>query len=147
MIVSASLRPIVNELNAPFWEGARAGELKLPHCTRTGRAFWPPSPLSPFAENAQVEWRSVAPRGVVRALCVYRRVFLKEFEPLAPFGVALVELDGGVRLQAHVPEPFGERPLRAGDAVSLSFRVLVEGGAPALVAEWSAEVHISGRSA
>lgn len=123
---------IVNSLNAPFWEGARAGELRLPHCAATNRAFWPPSPVSPYSENAAVEWRSVAPRGIVQAFCVYRRVFLKAFEPLAPFAVALVELEGGARLQAHVLDPDA---LQAGDRVKLGFRVLVEGGAPALTAE------------
>jgi uncharacterized OB-fold protein len=124
--------PIINELNAPFWDAARAGELKLPHCAATNRAFWPPSPISPYSENAAVEWRSVDPRGVVRALCVYRRVFLKAFEPLAPFAIALVELGGGARLQAHLSDPGA---LQVGDRVKLEFRVLVEGGAPALTAE------------
>lgn len=132
--MSERLQPIVNDLNAPFWAAARAGELKLPYCVRTGRAFWPPSPLSPYAEDAEVEWRRVARRGVVRALCIYRRVFLKAFEPLAPFGIALVETENGVRLQAHVSKPLGERPLQAGDAVMLGFRVLIEGGEPVLVA-------------
>jgi len=129
-----SEQPIMNELNAPFWEAARSGDLKLPHCGVTGRAFWPPSPISPYDENAVVEWRIVAPRGVVRALCVYRRVFLKAFEPLAPFAIALVEIDGGARLQAHVSDPHA---LRAGDGVRLGFRVLVDGGSPALVADRS----------
>lgn len=129
-----SEQPIINELNAPFWEAARAGDLKLPYCGATGRTFWPPSPISPYDENAAVSWRSVAPRGVVRALCIYRRVFLKAFEPLAPFAIALVEIDGGARLQAHVSEP---RALRAGDNVRLGFRVLVDGGSPALVADRS----------
>lgn len=127
-----SEQPIINELNAPFWEAARTGDLKLPHCASTNRAFWPPSPVSPYAESAAVEWRSAAPRGVVRALCVYRRVFLKAFEPLAPFAIVLVELEGGARLQAHVSDP---QALQAGDEVKLGFRVLVEGGAPALTAE------------
>jgi hypothetical protein len=41
-----------------------------------------------------------------------------------------------MRLQAHVSKPLGERPLQAGDAVMLGFRVLIEGGEPALVAEF-----------
>lgn len=125
-------QPIINELNAAFWEAARAGNLKLPHCGITNRAFWPPSPVSPYAEHAAVEWRSIAPRGTVRAFCVYRRVFLKAFEPLAPFSIALVELEGGARLQAHVSDPLA---LQAGDQVKLGFRVLVDGGPPALTAE------------
>lgn len=125
-------QPIINELNAPFWQAARCGDLSVPHCSATGRPFWPPSPISPYAEGSDVEWRNVAQCGVVRASCIYRRVFLKAFEPLAPYAIVLVELEGGARLHAHVSDP---QSVRAGDRVKLGFRVLVEGGSPALVAE------------
>lgn len=126
--------PIINALNAPFWDGANVGRLMLPHCAATGAAFWPPSPISPLREGAGVEWREVAPVGVVCAIAVYRRVFLKLFEPLTPFGVALVNV-GGARLQAHVPRAGSTSAPRPGDRVKLSFQVLVHDGAPALVAE------------
>ena len=124
----AAITPIINRLNRPFWDAAALGELRLPHCVSTGRAFWPPSPISPLAERGAVEWRPCAPLGVVKALAVYRRVFHPAFAPLTPFGVALVELDAGPRLQVHVRDPDGADAPRAGRRVRLVFdQILADG--------------------
>lgn len=128
------LSPIVNGLNAAFWEGARAGRLMLPRCAATGRAFWPPSPVSPFSAHSAIEWREVEARGVVRAVAVYRRVFIKAFEALAPYGVALVEVQDGVRLLAHMRSPDAADAVRAGERAILAFEPLLPGSAPALIA-------------
>jgi uncharacterized OB-fold protein len=129
--MSEHIAPLINTLNAPFWEGARAGRLMLPHCEATNRAFWPPSPVSPYRAGAAIVWREVRPQGAVTALAIYRRVFLKAFEPLTPYGIAMVEVEEGVRLQAHVSNPAS---LSAGDQAALSFRVLIAGNEPVLVA-------------
>ncbi|MBN8605560.1 MAG: OB-fold domain-containing protein [Caulobacterales bacterium] len=133
--MSDDLQPIINDLNAPFWAGAREGKLVLPYCVATQRPFWPPSPMSPWAEHAAIGWREAPARGVVRAMGVYRRVFLKAFEPLAPYAIALVELAENVRLHAHVADAHGANAPKVGDAVRLHFRVLIESGQPVLCAE------------
>lgn len=120
--------PPINTLNAPFWEGARAGRLVLPHCAASGRAFWPPAPVSPFAGAAGVIWQEVAPEGLLRACVTYERVFQVSFQPLAPYHVALVELPAGPRLQAFLDG--GVAPLAIGTLVRLGFRSLVEGTHP-----------------
>lgn len=119
--------PIVNRLNRPFWDGADAGTLRLPVCRETGRAFWPPSPISPFGDGG-VEWRDVDPAGTVRALAVYRRPFLPAFAALLPYGIALIELDAGPRLQVHVPDPDAADAPRTGDRVTIGFRAVLPGG-------------------
>jgi uncharacterized OB-fold protein len=123
-----SLKPIVNRLNRPFWDAAAKGELSLPHCAVTNRAFWPPSPISPFAEAAAVEWRACKPVGVIKAMVVYRRVFHPAFAALTPFGIALVELDCGPRLQAHVSTADDAQAPRAGQRVRLSFGPILPDG-------------------
>jgi uncharacterized OB-fold protein len=125
-----SLDPIVNRLNRPFWDAAAKGELSLPHCAVTGRAFWPPSPISPFAEGAAVQWRACEPFGVIKAMVAYRRVFHPAFASLTPFGVALVELECGPRLQAHVVAPDSRHAPRAGQRVRLTFRPILPDGPP-----------------
>ena len=118
-----------------FWEGAREGRLVLPYCTETQRPFWPPSPVSPWSEHAAVDWREWPARGGVRAIGVYRRVFVKAFEPLAPFAVALIEVAENARLQAHMGDADGANFPKVGDTVTMRFRVLIDNGAPALCAE------------
>lgn len=133
MNVDETIRPLVNALNRPFWDGAQAGELRLPWCAASARAFWPPSTHSPFTGGA-VEWRTAAPRGRLLSLVVYRRPFQQAFRHLMPFGVALVELADAVRLLAHVAQPDAPEAPRAGDAVELRFITLVDGSPPLPVA-------------
>ena len=127
------LDPIHNQLNAPFWAAAEAGRLTLPTCTATGRAFWPPSPVSPFVTSGAVEWRAFKAVGRLLSVVVYRRVFQRTFEPLTPYGVGLVELDCGPRLMAHVPNPDDPDAPRAGQRARLDFIRLFDGG-PAIPA-------------
>lgn len=114
---------IVNTLNAPHWQAAACGEFVLPFCVATARAFWPPSPLSPFVSQGKVEWRRLDPVGVITALSVYRRPFQKAFEPMLPYGIALVTLDAGPRLLAHVPKADEHDAPRRGDRVVLRHHI------------------------
>jgi hypothetical protein len=126
--VAEPIAPIVNELNAPFWAAAEEGRLVLPQCLTTGRAFWPPSPLSPFVSGGATGWSPAGGEGVLQALAVYRRVFQKAFEPFAPYGVGLVELDDGPRLQVFIFAPDDADAPKRGDRVRLSFaRLLADG--------------------
>ncbi len=131
--MSDGVLPLVNTLNAPFWDGVAQGRLVLPHCVATGRAFWPPSSLSPFS-GGQVEWRTVAPVGVLLARATYRRSFHKAFEALMPYAVGLVQLDCGPRLQTHIARPDDVSAPRDGHRVMLEFVRLVDVGAPVPVA-------------
>src|SRR5262245_16437422 len=116
-----SVAPLINDLNAPFWDAAEAGRLLLPFCVTTQRAFWPPSPLSPLATNGLVQWRPVEPTGTLRACVVYRRSFYKSFDSLMPYAVGLMELDAGPRLQAHISDPDSGKAPRNGDRVAIRF--------------------------
>jgi uncharacterized OB-fold protein len=131
--MSESAQPIVNDLNRPFWDGAEAGRLMLPHCVATGQAFWPPSPISPYPAGRAVEWREVAGQGTVLASVVCRRGFQKAFADLLPYGIAMIALDCGPRLQAHVEAPDAPDAPKAGSRVMLCFKALLEGGPPLLV--------------
>ena len=122
------IAPIINALNAPFWTAADEGRLLLPQCLTTGRAFWPPSPISPFVSGGATGWSPAGGEGRLRALAIYRRVFQKVLEPLLPYGVGLVELDEGPRLQAFLPAPDSADAPKPGDRVRLSFASLLPEG-------------------
>lgn len=123
--MTSSISPIINALNQPFWTAAEEGVLVLPFCTHTGRAFWPPGPVSPYQRGSDVAWRRVEPRGVLKALAVYQRSFLKSFEPFLPYGIGLVEVAPAVRLQVFVRDPLGPNAPQADDVVSLMFERLL----------------------
>ena len=127
--------PPINTLNAPFWSAANQGRLSLPFCVTSGRAFWPPSSFSPFVTGGGVEWRDADPVGVVVARVAWRRVFQKAFETRLPYGVALIELDAGPRLQAHLTHADAPASPAPGDRVTLRFERLFETGPAVPVAE------------
>jgi len=120
--MSENILPLINNLNGPFWKAAQEQRLELPFCITTGRSFWPPSLFSPFVTGGTVAWRSVAPSGKLLARVIYRRSFLKAFESLMPYGIGLVELDTGPRLQVFIAEPDGADAPQAGQRVGLEFR-------------------------
>lgn len=119
--------PLINELNAPFWAAAEEGRLLLPVCVASDRCFWPPSPVSPFVTSGAVGWRDSAGEGVLLGAVVYRRVFQKAFEAVVPYGVGLVELDEGPRLQAYVGDP-DSLACRPGERVVIAFERIIAGG-------------------
>jgi uncharacterized OB-fold protein len=122
------LRPIINDLNRPFWTAAEAGQLQLPYCALTGRFFWPPGPFSPFAFPGEMSWRGAERTGVLNAIVIYRRSFQKAFEAVMPYGVGLVSLTAGPRMQVHIPNPDGPEAPRAGDGVELYFASAIVAG-------------------
>ena len=128
--MSEPVAPVVNTLNAPFWDAAADGRFVLPHCTATGRAFWPPSPASPFVTGSAVAWRAVEPVGTLAAIAVYRRGFQKAFAHRMPYAVGLIALDCGARIQAHISNPDAPNAPRRGARVRIAFERLADGGPP-----------------
>lgn len=118
------IAPIVNQLSQPFWKAAAEGSLCLPFCDATEQFFWPPGPSSPFVTGGPVSWRESAAEGILRSQVVYRRAFQQALADRVPYGIALVEVQPGLRLQAHVPAPDGPEALFPGRRVKLGFRPL-----------------------
>lgn len=126
--MTVALQPAINDLNAPFWTASAQGRLALPHCLSSNRAFWPPSPTSPFVTEGAVDWRDVVPEGRLLSMVVYRRPYLAELSDQLPYGIALVEMVDDVRIFVHVRDPDGADMPAIGQPVSLVFRPLVDGG-------------------
>jgi len=90
--------PPASALGEPFWEGTRAGELRLPWCRSCGRAHWYPRVRCPHCRGADLEWRPSTGAGVVYAVSVQHRAGWMGLAERVPYAVAVVELDDGPRL-------------------------------------------------
>ena len=77
----------------PFFEGCRAGELRMQQCSETGRLIFPPRPMSPWAPHAPPGWTRVSGRGTIWSFVVPHPPLLPPFTELAPYNVILVALD------------------------------------------------------
>jgi uncharacterized OB-fold protein len=120
----ARFEPPVSEVAAPFWEATRDRRLVLPWCTACQRPVWYPREVCPGCLGSGLEWRESPGRGVVYACTVEHKAQTRALE--APYVVALVELDEGVRLLSNVvgcpPERVG-----VGDRVQVTWEALSDG--------------------
>ena len=87
------LLPPVDEVSRPFWEGCRAGELRVQRCSASGRLVFPPQVLSPFAPHAPLEWSAVSGSGTIWSFVVPHPPLLPAYAAVAPYNVIAVALD------------------------------------------------------
>ncbi len=87
------LLPLIDDEAAPFWEGARRGELRMQKCAESGRLIFPPRPISPVGTHSQPVWTHVYGRGTLWSFAVPHPPLLRQFAELAPYNVIVVALD------------------------------------------------------
>lgn len=94
--VETVLRPQVNRDTAFFWEGTRAGELRVQRCGACGVLRHPPGPVCPQCHAMRPAYDVVSGRGTVYSYVVHRHPPVPGKE--LPILLVLVELDEGVRM-------------------------------------------------
>jgi uncharacterized OB-fold protein len=94
---------------APYWAGVSAGELRLQRCDACGLAVFYPRAVCPHCGGASLSWFAAAGTGTVYSYTVVHRAF-GEFAGQAPFTVALVDLDEGVRMMTRIVGPSPAQP-------------------------------------
>jgi 3-oxo-4,17-pregnadiene-20-carboxyl-CoA hydratase alpha subunit len=93
---SQTLRPVISQDTAFFWEGTAEGELRIQHCPACGRLRHPPGPMCPSCGAEKQDWIVAGGRGTVFSYVVHHHPKVPGKQP--PFVVALVELEEGVRM-------------------------------------------------
>ena len=103
-------------VSAPFVEGLQQGEIRYQHCSACGAA----QTLARYACRAcgstELQWRTARGAGRVYSVTTVARAPSDEFRPLAPYALAIVELDEGPRLMGHATAD-----ARIGDRVIAGF--------------------------
>lgn len=84
-----------------FWDAANEGRLVVQYDPAAQRwQFWP-RPASLETGRRNLEWREVTGRGAVYSFTV-THVPMAGFEDRAPYAIALIDLDEGVRILANL---------------------------------------------
>jgi uncharacterized OB-fold protein len=98
--VTGAAGPRDDGLDAPHWAGLRAGEVRVPRCTRCAHWIWAPQPLCPRCHSFDLTWTAVDPAGSVYSWTRTWQPFTPELSGHLPFTVILAELPsaGGRRL-------------------------------------------------
>ena len=121
-----------------FWDGTRAGELRLQRCRTCGGTYFPPRPFCPDCASRDVEVYAASGRGSLLSYVINHRPH-PSFD--GPYAIALVKLDEGPTLMSNIvdcpqtPEALVlDMPLevvfdRQNDAITLPLFRPAEGGA------------------
>jgi uncharacterized OB-fold protein len=114
------LLPVVDEYSQPFWDGALADELRVQRCGGCGRLRFPPRPMCPWCQSLDAAWETMSGRGTIYSFVVSHPPLLPQFAEVAPYNVALVELDEDptIRLVGNVVGSPGE-PINSVDPATL----------------------------
>ncbi len=96
------IEPLASEVAGPFWEATREQQLVLQWCVACDRAIFYPREVCPGCLGTDLEWRPASGDGTVYAVTVEHRPQNPAMRELAPYTVALVDLDEGVRMLSSV---------------------------------------------
>ena len=82
-----------------YWEGAKAGELRLQRCDDCRHTYFPPRPFCPACASRKVSVFRATGRGRLFSYVINHRP-APGFT--APYSIAVVELDEGPRLMTNI---------------------------------------------
>lgn len=90
--------PHATDTSRPFWEGLRAGEVRLQRCRDCSRWIFYPRTNCPGCLSNDLAWETVSGRGQLHAFTITRAPTARMFADEVPQKLAVIELDEGVRL-------------------------------------------------
>jgi uncharacterized protein len=82
-----------------FWEGTKAGELRLQRCSDCEHAYFPPRPFCPNCSSRAVEVFAASGRASLYSYVIHHRE-VPGFE--SPYAIAVVELEEGPRMMTNI---------------------------------------------
>jgi uncharacterized OB-fold protein len=88
-------------LCAPFAEGLQRGEVRYQACSACGAAQTLARYACRACGSSRLEWRTARGAGRVHAVTTVARAPSEEYRALAPYTLAIVELDEGPKLMGH----------------------------------------------
>lgn len=117
--------PAIDRWNAPFWDGAKKGQLVLPVCEDCGHRWFPPGPICPACLSARTGWKPASGRGTIWSRCRFHHIYDKGFADEVPYNVVMVELDEGPMFISNVTGTAWE-DLRIGQKVRATFESVTD---------------------
>lgn len=124
MSVSACITRPLPDLNdklyALYFEALRNYKLVVQHCEDCEHSQWPAREFCFHCHGTRFRWQEVKQQGVVYTYSIAYRAFHPWFKDHLPYGIAVVELDQGIRMLGNYFGPDVES-LECGMKVKASF--------------------------
>ena len=107
-----------------FWDGTRAGELRLQRCDTCKHAYFPPRPFCPACASSAVSVFVASGRATLASYVINYRPHPAWDEP---YSIAIVELEEGPRMMSNVVGcPQTPEALRLDMSLQVTFEALDE---------------------
>ena len=91
--------PTITPETRHFWEGTRAGELRLQRCAGCSDAYFPPRPFCPRCGSTDVGVFRASGRATLYSYVIHHRP-APGFVP--PYAIAVVQLAEGPRMMTNI---------------------------------------------
>lgn len=82
-----------------YWEGAKAGELRLQTCNDCAKTYFPPRPFCPKCGSRSVKVVTASGKAKLHSYVIHHRP-APGFDP--PYAIAVVELKEGPRMMTNI---------------------------------------------
>ena len=82
-----------------FWDGTRAGELRMQRCDACSHVYFPPRPFCPKCASREVSVFRASGKAILYSYVIHHRP-VPGFTP--PYSIAVVELQEGPRMMTNV---------------------------------------------
>ena len=93
--------PAITPETRHFWEGTRAGELRLQRCAACSCVYFPPRPFCPQCTSRNVGVFRASGRATLYSYVIHHRA-APGFVP--PYSIAVVQLEEGPRMMTNIVE-------------------------------------------
>lgn len=111
--------PVPSGLTERFWTATTEGRLLIQHCSACDRHQFYPRILCTSCGERDLAWVEASGAGTVFSYTVCHRPGSAGFENMTPYAVAIVELEEGPRMTAHLTTD--PDAVAIGDPVSVTF--------------------------
>lgn len=120
------LEPAESPSAKPFWDASREQRLVLQWCVPCDQVVHFPREVCPICLGEELDWRPASGDATVYAVTVEHRPQNPGLAAMAPYAVALVDLDEGARLLTNVVACDPD-DVAVGDRVTVTWEPLPDG--------------------
>ena len=93
--------PNITEINKPFWDGLKNGELLFQEC-QNGHRWLPASDFCPHCLSSNFKFTKSSGQGKLISWVVYNTAHHPAFQNKVPYNVAIIKLDEGPQLISNI---------------------------------------------
>lgn len=114
------LVPTPSPDSQPYWDGLRAGRLRLQRCADCGKVRHYPRPVCDACFSMNADWIDASGRGTVHSWTITHYAFHPGYKGELPYVLLTVDLEEGVRMSAQA-RGLPPAALRIGLPVKVAF--------------------------